>query len=258
LRNWNGNAPRTAERGALLVLLLACIPLRADALADLRATLKKLQGTEAVKATLDFQFWRQTSEEGGPVVLQGQVTTHAEDGPQGVRIAWDRGTLQAADAEQRATVQNPADLAPTAQIMRTLSALDVAEHLNEGLTLERLLAQSTLQEAKPDAWQGKPAELLVLSLEPLIYPPSLRSAVKEVKAQARVWVGPDGTPLAYRSDINYKGSRFLIRFHGVQREEIHFLRTGSRLVAGWAQNEDRQTGLGQSLATRKVYRIDIK
>jgi hypothetical protein len=81
--------------------------------------------------------------------------------------------------------------------------------------------------------------------------------VKEIIANARLWVGAEGVPLAYRSDVTYKGSRFLIRFQGMQTEEIHFQRSGNRLVAVWANNEERQTGLGQSLDTRRSYRITL-
>ena len=258
MRNWKRNAPRSTERGALvLLLLLAWLPLNADALADLHATLKRFQGSDPVRASLNYQFWRQTSEDGGPVVVQGKVDTRAEDGPQGLRLSWDRSTLQQAEAEQVASALDPANQAPTAQLMRSLTALDVGEHLNEGDSLERLLAQSTLLETRPEPWQGKPAQVLVLSLAPLLFPPSLRKAVKEIKAQARVWVAPDGTPLAYRSEVDYNGSRFMIHFQGTQKEEIHLLRTGNRLVGAWAQNEEKQTGLGQSMSTRRIYRIAL-
>jgi hypothetical protein len=237
--------------------LLASLPLCADGLGDLRATLKRLQGTEPVKATVDYQFWRQTSEEGGPVTVQGTVATRAEDGPQGLRVNWDRATLQAAESELRASSLAPSRQAPTAQIMKSLTALDIAEHLHEGDTLDRMLLQATLLESRPDNWQGKPATLLVVRLVPLLTPPSLRLAVKEIDAKAQLWLGADGAPLAYRSEVDYKGSRFLIHFQGVQKEEIHFLRSGNRLVGTWAENEERQSGLGQSMATRRVYRIAL-
>jgi hypothetical protein len=253
LRHWKRNAPRAIE----LLLLLAFLPVRADGLGDLHAVLKRLQGTEPLRATVDYTFWRQTTEDGGPVTLQGSVTTRAEDGPQGLRIGWDHATLQAAEAEQRATSLTPSRLAPTAQIMKSLTALDVAEHLHEGETLDRLLLQATLVETRQDNWEGKPATLLVFHTVPVITPPSLRRAVKEIVAQAQLWIGADGVPLAYRSEVNYKGSRFLIRFQGLQKEEIHFLRSGNRLVGSWASNEERQSGLGQSMATKRSYRIAL-
>jgi hypothetical protein len=254
LRPWKRNGPRATE---LVLLLLAGSCLRADGLGDLRLTLKRLQGSEPVKATLDYQFWRQVSEPGGPVTIQGGATTRAEDGPQGLRVTWERATLQAADAEQRASALAPFLETPTAQILRSLSALDIAEHLNEGQTLDRLLLQATLLETRQGAWLDKPATVLVVRIAPLLTPPSLRRAVKEVTARAEVWLGADGTPLAYHSDVSYKGSRYLIHFQGVQTEEIHFVRSGNRLVASWASNEERQSGLGQSLETRRVYRISL-
>jgi hypothetical protein len=253
LRPWKRNAPKAIE----LVLLLAALPLCADGLGDLHATLTRLQGTDPVKAAVEYTFWRQTSEDGGPVTLQGGVTVRTEDGPQGLRIGWDRTTEQTAEAELRATALAPARQAPTAQIMKSLTAQDLAEHLHEGETLDRLLLQATLLETHPDTWAGKPATLLVFRTVPVITPPSLRRAVKEIIANARLWVGADGVPLAYRSDVTYKGSRFLIRFQGMQTEEIHFQRSGNRLVAVWANNEERQTGLGQSLDTRRSYRITL-
>ena len=254
MRPWKRIGPKATE---LLLLLLAGAALRADGLGDLRQALKRLQGMEPVKATVDYQFWRQVSESGGPVTIQGGATIRAEDGPQGLRVTWDHASLQAANAEQRASTLAPFLQTPTAQIMRSLTALDVAEHLNEGETLDRLLLQATLLETRQGAWQDKPATVLVVKLVPLLTPPSLRRAVKEVTARAEVWLGPDGLPLAYRSDVNYKGSRFLIHFQGVQTEEIHFARAGNRLVAAWASNEERQSGLGQSLETRRVYRITL-
>ena len=252
--NWKRNAARATER-ALLVLLLAGPPAAADALDDLRSTLKRLQGAEPVKAAVEFQFARTTSEDGGPVTLQGTVTARVEDGPQGLRIAWDRATLQQAESEQRLYALDPLIPAPTAQIMRSLTALDLAEHLHQGETLERLLLQASLLETRPDPWQGRPATLLVVQFRPVLNPPSLRRAVNEAKGQARIWLGPDGVPLAWRGDVTYKGSRFMIHFHGTQTAEVRLLRTGTRLVGAWAQYEEHQDGLGQSLVTRRGYRF---
>ena len=78
--------------------------------------------------------------------------------------------------------------------MRSLTALDMAEHLNEGETLERLLPRPPCWKPDRSAWQGKPATVLVVSLAPLLSPPSLRRAVKEVTAQARVWLARTAPP----------------------------------------------------------------
>jgi hypothetical protein len=251
------NARQTIGRLALLLLLPGCPALRADALADLHSVLKRLQSADPVTATLEYQFRRETTEDGSPSLLAGSVTTRTEDGPLGLRVAWDRATLLEAEAESRASAMDPATPNPIGQIMRLLTAIDIAEHLHAGETLDRILLRARLQETRPEPWEGKPATLLVLNTVPVISPPNLRSIVKDVQGQARIWVGADGTPLAWIHEVNYKGSKYLVRFQGTLKEEIHFQRSGNRLLCAWAQNDDRQSGLGQTLTTHRVYRIAL-
>lgn len=254
--------PWAAGRGSrpwlcrlLLPVLLAGAPVRADALVDLRATLKRLQAADPMQAVVDFQFSRLTGEEGEPAAPQCRVAVRVEDGPLGLKVDWDRGTLQAADTEQWALPTDPLGRTPNALAMRSLTALDLAEHLNEGLTLDRLLAKSTLLEARSGTWQGRPAQLLVLGMVPVLSVPNLRRSVKEVKAQAQVWVAPDGIPLAYRAEADFKGSRYLVPFHAVQKEEDSFVRVGNRLVADRAESDDLLTGMGQKVDNHKTFRI---
>lgn len=46
-----------------ILLLSLALPLGANGLDDLRASLQKLQGSEPVRATLDHSFWRQTMDD---------------------------------------------------------------------------------------------------------------------------------------------------------------------------------------------------
>lgn len=257
MHRWTRNLRKTTARLALLLFLPGCPVLRADALDDLRGALKRMQSADPVKAILEYQFRRETVEDGIPSILEGTVITRTEDGPRGLRIDWDRNTLLEAEAESRAYAVDPAKPAPIGQIMRLLTSMDIAEHLHAGETLDRILLQSRLQEVRPSPWEGRPATLLVLSTVPVITPPNLRTIVKEVHGQARIWIGADGTPLAWIHEVTYKGSKFLIRFQGTLKEEIHFQRSGNRLVCAWAQNDDHQSGLGQTLTTHRVYRIAL-
>jgi hypothetical protein len=236
------------------LLLLATLPLCADGLGDLRAALGRLQGPDTAKVSFEYQFRRELQEGKGPSVTQGAVTAQVEDGPQGLRITWDRATLLQAEGELQGAFQDPLKPAPISQILRSLTSLDIDEHLHGAQTLLRDLTGAHLKETRPDAWQGKPAQLLVLDLEAVINP-NIRPAVKEVKAQGLLWVGSDGSPLAFRSDVAYKGSRFLIAFHGIRKEELHYQRRGNRLLVTWAQSEERTSGFGESVGTKREYHI---
>jgi hypothetical protein len=236
------------------LLLLAALPLCADGLGDLRLALRKLPGVEPAKVAFDYQYWREIQESKHPVVTQGSVQAQVEDGPQGLRITWDRPTLALAEAELQVAFDDPTRPAPVSQIMRSLTALDIDEHMHGAQTLARDLTGARLLETRSEDWKGKPATVLVLQLEAVIHP-NIRKAVKDVKATGWVWLSPDGTPLAFRTDVTYKGSRFLISFQGTQKEEIHYQRKGNRLLVTWAQNEERTSGFGDSMATKRVYRI---
>lgn len=82
-----------------ILLLSLALPLCANGLDDLRASLQRLQGSDPVKATLEHSFWRQTTDDKKPVISQGKVAAHLEEGPQGLKVTWARPTLQQAVKE---------------------------------------------------------------------------------------------------------------------------------------------------------------
>jgi hypothetical protein len=239
-----------------ILLLSLALPIGANGLDDLRSSLQKLQGSEPVKATLDHSFWRQTMDDKKPTVSQGKVTAQLEDGPQGLKVAWGRGTLQQAAKELAAQEREPDRPAPTRIALRNVDPLEAGESLNHAEALLRDLAQAQVQEEKADAWQGKPARLLVLKLTPRI-PESQRKYLKELKVEAKVWVGADGVPLAFSSSVAYKGSRMFISFEGGNTQERHFARVGNRLVVTRATSEDRNAGFGASSQTKKTTTVTV-
>lgn len=239
-----------------ILLLSLALPIGATGLDDLRSSLQKLQGAEPVKATLDHSFWRQTMDDKKPVISQGKVTAQLEDGPQGLKVAWGRGTLQQAAKELAAQEREPDRPAPTRTALRNVDPLEVGEALNHAEALLRDLAQAQVQEEKADIWQGKPARLLVLKLTPKI-PESQKKYLKELKVDAKVWVGADGLPLAFSSSVSYKGSRMFISFEGGNTQELQFTRIGNRLVAVRTTSEDRNSGFGASSQTKKTTTLTL-
>lgn len=240
----------------LFLALPLTLPLAANGLDDLRGALHKLQGAEPVKATLEHSFWRQTTDDKKPVVSQGKVSAQLEEGPQGLRVTWSKPTLQQAARELAAQEKEPDRPAPTRTALRNLDPVETAESLNHAEALLRDLAQAQLQEERTEAWQGRPARLLVLKLTPKI-PEAQRKYLKELKVDAKVWVGPDGLPLAFASTVAYKGSRMFISFEGGSSQERLFARAGARLVVTRSTSEDRSAGLGASTLTKKVTSLSL-
>lgn len=239
----------------ILVLSLT-LPLAANSLDDLRASLQRLQGADPVKATLEHSFWRQTTDDKKPLVSQGRVTAQLEEGPQGLRVTWSKPTLQQAEKELAVQEKEPDRPAPTRLALKNLDPVEAAESLSYAEALLRDLAQAQLQEERAEAWQGRPARLLVLKVTPKV-PEAQRKYLKELKVDARIWVGPDGLPLAFASTVAYKGSRMFISFEGGSSQERQFARVGGRLVVTRATTEDRTAGLGASTQTRKVTTLNV-
>jgi hypothetical protein len=239
------------------LLLCLCLPLNADGLSDLRAALQNLHGAGPVKATLEYDFWRQTTEDKKPVVSQGKATAQVEDGPQGLRITWSRALLQQAARESTAQAQQPDRPTPIRTALRGVDVVDLAEDLDHAGALLRDLDQAQLLEEKAESWQGHPAHLLILKLSPKI-PESQRKYLKELKVDARVWVGADGLPLAYASAVSFKGSRFFIHFEGASSQERQFAHVDGRLVVVRTTREDQNTGLGMSSQSRKVTILTVR
>ena len=232
-------------RSLALVLTTAAL-LRADTFSDLKAQLARLNGGDAVKATVDVQTWRKVVDDKRPVISQGRANAQVEDGPLGVRIGWSRGLLQQAQVEARAQALDPDKTVPTRSAMDSLGPVSVSDYLNyaEALLREFERAQARVQEERQDTWNGRPARLLVLKVEPRI-PSSQRKYIKDLRVDARLWVGADGLPLAYATSVRFKGSRFFISFEGSQSEELRFLHAGNRLVAVHVASENQNSGFGQ-------------
>lgn len=240
-----------------ILLLSLIVPLGANGLDDLRGALQRLQGADPVKATLEHSFWRQTTDDKKPVVSQGKVSAQLEEGPQGLRVTWSKPTLQQAARELAVQEKEPDRPAPTRTALRNLDPVETAESLNHAEALLRDLAQAQLQEERAEPWQGRPARLLLLKVLPKV-PEAQRKYLKELKVDAKVWVGPDGLPLAFASTVAYKGSRMFISFEGGSSQERQFAKVGGRLVVTKATSEDRNAGFGASNQTKKVTTLSVQ
>ena len=190
--------------------------------------------------------------------MQGKASAQVEDGPGGLRIAWSRPLLQQAQSESRAQAQNPDKVAPTRDALGGFGPMGMADYLNYAEPLLRDLERGQIQvlQERAEAWNGHPARLLVLKVTPRL-PEAQRKFIKDIKVDAKLWVGPDGLPLAYATAVKYKGSRFFISFEGSSTDEWRFIKVGNRLVVSQAQSENSQSGLGQQTQRKSTTTVTV-
>jgi hypothetical protein len=240
-----------------ILLLCLALPISANGLDELRAVLGKLRGSEPMKASLEHTFWKQIIDNKKPVISQGQVSAQIEVSGQGLRIIWSQPTLQQAAKELDVQEREPDRATPTRTALKNVDALEVGESLNHADALLRDLTQAQIQEEKTETWQGRPVKVLVLKLLPKI-PDAQRKYMKELKVEGKVWIGPDGIPLAFSSLVAYKGSRLLITFEGGNAQELQFAKVGNRLMVTRAVSEEHNAGFGASTRTKKTTTLTVR
>jgi len=244
------------SRGFAFPLLLLGSLLRADGLGDLRSALARLNGREAIRATVEYRFWSRQGDDKKPVITEGRATSLVEEGPQGLRMSWSRPVIQAAVEEARAQAKDPEKPASTRRAIEGLKAVDVCDYLDGADELLRTLEGAQQLEEKSEPWQGKPAKLLLIKLAPRL---SRRDQkyVKELEATAKIWVGADGLPLGAETRMHMKGRALLvITFEQQSRGTFQFLRSGNRLVVVHHTQESSGSGGGEQGSTRSS--VDLR
>lgn len=225
----------------------------ADGLADLRAALSRLNGQDPVKASLDHQSWRKVVEGKKSDIIQGRAQGQVEDGPAGLKLAFPKNLLQQAAQEAQAKAKDPEKKTPTWSAIGELSMKQVVEWANQSEALLREIeeGQAKVLEEKTEAYQGKPARLLVLQVTPRMKAEDKKN-VKDLQVSAKVWLGPDNLPLGWTSSTQIKASKFFISFTSTQSEETRFALVRNRLVATYVCKEESSSVMSMNTQSKQV------
>lgn len=252
---------------ALACLALAAAPAEAPAvgpppaqvaapagpLADLAAALSRLGGTSPVRARVEHRFTSSQGDE--PPRPEGLVVATAGLGPDGLQVTWDRTLLAEAEAEEARLVTDAGAPTPVRDALLDLRIPTLAHVLDAVPELSRVLRGAELLEAREDTLDGAPARLLVLKVTPPLGARE-RRYVKEIDATARLWLGPDGLPLAAEQRILARGRVFLIISFEIElKERLRLIREGDRLVAARRESEQRSSGAGEKGWRRSVTEV---
>lgn len=235
----------------LLPLLLFALPCSADALADLRGTLLKLQGTETIHAKADIQNWSQDGEGKKARVKQTRSTVQLEDGPNGLRLGWTPAQIQGARKESQLKAVNPEAVTPNLDSLSALTGLGATAFLSQSDQLLQQLKGAALLEDKSDTYQGNSTRLVVFKLDPAVSAEE-KSMIKDRKETLKVWLDGHGVPLATEHAVAIKASKFLISFTANNRQARKLAVLGNRLVVASETQENSGSGMGFTNTSKKV------
>lgn len=240
----------------LPLLLITALPCAADGLNELRGTLAKLQGTEAIHARADIQHWSKDGEGKKAHIKQSHFTIQLEDGPGGLRLGWTPQQIQTARKESLEKTANPDADTPNRDALRGMDGLDAAGYLDRADYLLQLVNGANVLEDRADTYQGRPSRLLVLKLNPAMGAEE-KSMVKNRVETLRVWLDDRGMPLGTEHTMALKASKFLISFTANNKEECQLSVLGNRLVVQRETQEESGSGMGFSNTSKKVIALSF-
>jgi hypothetical protein len=207
----------------LAFVLAATALFGADPLSDLRSALRALPAKQSVKLTVAQKGWEE--EEGKRSVYEESFS--ATDGPGG-------STLQ---GRARKAKQAPGG------------------HRDEGTAWVRPheellqdLADAKLLEDRADTLDGRPVRRLRLAVDPDL-DEDARKHLKRAVSECTVWVGPDGLPLAWQRDLDFKVRAMLVVSMDLKLQvQRRYQRHQDRLVVVSEAVEVRGSAMGHAFA----------
>jgi len=239
---------------ATALLLLASPAVRADALGDLRANLRKLESGQPVRAQIAVKRIGSSSDGDDAHQSVQEGTVLAESGPQGLRLTW---TPQQIREDRQADWRKAAS--PSSQTERgggldLLDAKQAAELLDQAEPLRLAIEGAVLLEDRIEPRNGKPARVLVLRPRDELTP-NERKSLRHRDDVLKIWLDAEGLPTASERTADLKFSKLLISFRVGIHQVQAFARLGGRLVVTSASEESSGSGLGQSGESRRLVRV---
>jgi len=237
----------------LAAVVLTLLP--ADALTDLRSTLRQLTATTPVHGTFEVTSTETNSEESHP--FEGKVTVGFEADASGMRIVYPKTMLAQAGQEARAEAADPDRQTPVRSGASRVHALQLADLLDAAGGLTTQLINAQLTEAKASSLGGKPARVVVFKINPKLSKGSSKH-VKKMEGTLSVWLGNDGVPIAAERTLYVKASLLLMSFEQNQKENWTYTRAGDRLVATRYEETQKGDGMGQHGSSRVEQTVHLE
>ena len=241
---------------SLLLVLLAALPLHADALTDIRTALRALGGTTPIRATYEIQ--RAENDEGkfSNEKSSGKATVDIEADASSFRLVVPRQMLEQVARELDARAKNPDLPTPTERALNQITNVIAAESVDGAGSLLRLMDDAKLVSDAAGTWGGKPVRVVILRVADKIGKTPGKVTIAENKLT--LWLGPDHVPLAAEHIRNGKFSFLIFKTEMKSKRSWHFARSGDRLVRARYEALETTSGMGQkgtdnTVATVKVH-----
>lgn len=251
----------------LISTLLVAPAFAGGSLDQLRERLQQLDGSDEITARLSHSSTRTDGEGKDAKVNAVAVQLTAKSGPQGLTLSWDPAQLEiskevppGSEPPQGSLSQDaskPKEIAPPKRSVGAFPPRKVVEFLDVSKSFLERIKGAALVDEKPDSFQGAPARLLVLKLDPHLDAQS-KKYIKQIEATARIWVDDKGTPLGAETSVSLKGRAYLvITFDSAEKEIFRFAQVGRRLLVTQYDKSGAGSGAGEKSSSVEITTLQV-
>ena len=241
---------------AAVLLTPAVVP--ADTIADVRTTLGTLRGVSPIHATFELQRSRKARGRFANNESSGSATVDVLSDPAGLRVTFASPILERATAEAVEHQADPKRPTPVRSTLAEIDATTLADDLDYARAMLRMLSVGKTTSTTRTLWQGRPAQLLVLKLNPKLNPEA--TTVFHVNFSddtLRLWVGADNVPLAAERIQKGTAGFLFLRGEMNNRQSWIFARSGDRLVVTRYEFSFAGSGFGQQGEGKNVQIVTV-
>ena len=216
----------------MLAALVTSTGLWADGRGDLAAALGRLSGNGSVQAGIDFQLWSRQTLGKQSSVRQSEVNALVQEDAESLRITWPKVVVGDLTLEEERAARGEVLTTAIRDQMKELDPGRIHHLLDQATVLRHLVDESRFISERADAWEGKPARLVLFEFTPRV-PENKAGRLSRRSGSLKVWIAADGTPLASSEIAEYEGKmgRFLGAFQSKADTETRYAVMQGRLVA---------------------------
>ena len=214
------------------------LPAGAVTLDEIRRALAGLRGATPIQATMDVTEENESQERKRTNRSRAEI----EERNGTLRVTYPTEALSTA-AARSAVTEDPG--------FARLDVVDAHTFLNYAPELIRDLGYATILKQTATMWQGNPATLVEMKLNP---PTSVeaRRFVRSTETFLNLTVASDGLPFSATRRSQVKGRVVLIPFQAASKLTSQFQRMGDRLVVLRHEREGTASGFGQEGSNKTV------
>ncbi len=225
---------------------LGAMPVLANGLAELKEALARYPATSPLKATAEAKTLRRDGEGKDLDEKAGQASLYFEEGDRGVRVSYSKDTLTRYAVDEQLKEKDAKAKTPTLSALGALTIPELRQLANGVPVLQRQLDKSTFKSEKADSWNGRPARQLSFDYGIQALSEKDRKYIKKYEGTLDVWIGPDGTPLASRTNqVASARAYVVVSFDMKNSEDVTYQVIGDRLTVARKETHNEGSGAGE-------------